>query len=282
MMGATRVMDQEWDHLLVLDACRYDYFEEMHGGYLDGTLRLVTSCGSNTAEWRDRNFTGFYPDVVYVSANPYINSKHMVRGGFVGDRFHKVVDVWDSHWNAGLGTVHPSSVNESALRRLRLDPGRRLIVHYLQPHCPYIGAQPRGTGYAPPAPGSRTVLNEMQGSTNAGWLMGLAMSASRTPPFNRLLTESRLWWVGRALRSEPMTPMEAYWRLHGPGGLREAYKRNLALVLGYVSELVSELSGTVVVTSDHGELLGERGRYSHGYGREEPELLTVPWLTLQA
>ncbi|UCD45743.1 MAG: hypothetical protein JSV27_04460 [Candidatus Bathyarchaeota archaeon] len=33
----------------------------------------------------------------------------------------------------------------------------------------------------------------------------------------------------------------------------------------------------VAVTADNGELLGEGGRFSHGYGRVEPLLLEVPW-----
>jgi hypothetical protein len=72
--------------------------------------------------------------------------------------------------------------------------------------------------------------------------------------------------------------MEAARRVLGEGGLREAYAMNLEIVLGHVSELLEALHGTIVVTSDHGERLGEGGRFSHGYGLKDRLLLEVPWL----
>jgi hypothetical protein len=51
----------------------------------------------------DRSFPNQYPDVVYVSSNPYINSRKPTLG-FTPDHFHAVVDVKD-----GLGsTAEPS------------------------------------------------------------------------------------------------------------------------------------------------------------------------------
>jgi hypothetical protein len=73
-------MDEEWDHLIVLDGCRYDYFSRLHGVHMDGKLERALSVGSNTEEWRDNSFPDRYGDVVYVSANPYINSRVEVRG----------------------------------------------------------------------------------------------------------------------------------------------------------------------------------------------------------
>ncbi|MBN1796642.1 MAG: hypothetical protein JW804_08215, partial [Sedimentisphaerales bacterium] len=67
---------------------------------------------------------------------------------------------------------------------------------------------------------------------------------------------------------------------HGVEGLKRCYEENLRRALDAVRFLVEHLSGRVVVTSDHGELLGERGLYGHGAGSDEPILREVPWLVL--
>lgn len=86
---------------------------------------------------------------------------------------------------------------------------------------------------------------------------------------------------------EPFMPVDEDWsfgevyrgeRSHEE--LREAYRANLEFVLEYVEELADVLEGKTVVTSDHGELLGEYGLYSHPYGVEARELLEVPWLVI--
>jgi len=276
-------MEEEWDHLVVLDGCRYDYFSKMYGAYMEGRLEMGLSLGSNTVEWRDNSFPECYGDVVYVSANPYINSRVSVKGFKAWDHFHRVVDVWDWGWDAELGTVHPRKVNEAARIALEEYPDKRLIIHYLQPHCPYVGLQPKGTGYPSQSPASSTVLD---GTLSAQKLptirrraLGLTTSLAKSTLLGRVrvVTEGHLWRLRESLGLPPETPMDAVRRTGGVAGLREAYARNLELVLTYASELLRGLDGNVAVTADHGELLGESGRFSHGYGREESLLLEVPW-----
>ena len=73
-MPKTRLMDEDWDYLIILDACRYDYFEQTFQSYLDGRLEKKLSVGSSTREWRLKNFTEYYPDTIYISSTPFINS----------------------------------------------------------------------------------------------------------------------------------------------------------------------------------------------------------------
>jgi hypothetical protein len=70
-------------------------------------------------------------------------------------------------------------------------------------------------------------------------------------------------------------------RVHGDAGLRAAYQTNLEIVLAAVADLIRFMSGRIIITSDHGELLGEGGRYSHFVGSERPELIEVPWLIVE-
>ena len=87
-----------------------------------------------------------------------------------------------------------------------------------------------------------------------------------------------------ALGAPPLTPMDAIRRLYGIKGLREAYKENLEIVLNYVSALIARLmkirpNAKIVITSDHGELLGEDGLYGHGINH--PVVRLVPWFTVR-
>lgn len=68
--------------------------------------------------------------------------------------------------------------------------------------------------------------------------------------------------------------------------LRRLYVENLEWVMDYVEKLLEELPGTTVVTSDHGEALGERMHrllplrvYGHVLDARMPVLVKVPWLT---
>jgi hypothetical protein len=287
MVRKISVMEEDWDHLVVLDGCRYDSFSRLHPAYIEGELERVLSAGSNTVEWRNNSFPGRYGDVVYVSANPHINSMVEVKGFDARDRFHEVVDVWDWGWDPGLGTVHPGRVNEAAHATIGRHPGKRLIVHYLQPHCPYLGHQPPGSGYPRQTSTTQTFLDGTIGdgrrpSLRQG-LLDMAKALSRKPVLRDLgiFSEGSLWRMRESLGLPPESPMDAARRALGGGGLREAYARNLQIVLSYVSSLLEDLSGTIVVTSDHGERLGEGGRFSHGYGLKDRLLLEIPWLVMR-
>jgi hypothetical protein len=69
--------------------------------------------------------------------------------------------------------------------------------------------------------------------------------------------------------------------------LHRAYMENLRLVLDEVETLLDSFRGKTVITSDHGELLGERlpgipvKDYDHWYGLHVPELLDVPWFEIE-
>jgi hypothetical protein len=287
MVRKISVMEEDWDHLVVLDGCRYDFFFRLYPAYFEGELERVLSTGSNTVEWRDSSFPGRYGDVVYVSANPYINSRVAVKDFDARDHFHEVVDVWDWGWDPGLGTVPPGRVNEAAIASIERHPGKRLIVHYLQPHCPYLGHQPPGSGYPRQTSTMQTFLDGTIGggrrpSLRQG-LLDLAKALARNPVLRDLgmFSEGSLWRMRESLGLPPESPMDAARREFGEGGLREAYAMNLQIVLAYISSLLEDLSGTIVVTSDHGERLGEGGRFSHGYGLKDRLLLEIPWLVMR-
>ena len=132
----TDIFAEDWDVLLVLDACRYDTFEAHHD--LPGRLESRVSRGAATVEFLRGNFVGrTLADTVYVTANPQL---YRNRGRLPTD-LHAVVDVWRADgWDEDHGTVLPETVNEYARRAAERYPKKRLVVHYIQPHYPFIGA----------------------------------------------------------------------------------------------------------------------------------------------
>jgi hypothetical protein len=50
-----------------------------------------------------------------------------------------VENVWKYGWDKRLDTVPPHEITQAALRMLRQYPDKRLIIHYIQPHGPWIG-----------------------------------------------------------------------------------------------------------------------------------------------
>lgn len=243
MGGGTKITDEEWDNLFILDACRYDQFDRLHT--LSGDLESRISLGSTTPEFLDRNFTDETCfDTVYVTASP------MYRHVGLGDTFHDVFDVWESDWDDSMNTVRPEAVVEATRTAHEKYPNKRILMHFMQPHYPFLGETGRDISHS-----------------------GFEWS-------------KRLVERGEASRDNPVI-----WNLVAAGELDEdtvrvAYDENLELLMPHVEELIDELDGRSVVTSDHGNLLGKRiapldgRRYGHEYGTYVDELRKVPWLVV--
>lgn len=131
------VFAEDWDTLAILDACRYDMFARCSN--LPGRLERRQSKGSATAEFLTANFDGRdLRDTVYVTANPQL---YRNRESIAVD-FHDVIHVWrEEGWDEEYGTVLPETVTEYALRAADEYPNKRLVVHYMQPHYPFIGSE---------------------------------------------------------------------------------------------------------------------------------------------
>jgi hypothetical protein len=129
------LFEEDWDNLLILDACRYDMFCERHS--LPGRTESRVSRGSGTWEFLRGNFGGRdLTDTVYVTASPMLHRNESA----LDTRLHAVVDVWQEEgWDAEFKTVMPDVLSDYAREAAERYPDKRLIVHYLQPHYPFIG-----------------------------------------------------------------------------------------------------------------------------------------------
>lgn len=133
------VLEEDWDTLVVLDACRFDLFESRWT--LPGHLEQRRSRGSHTREFLRGNFGGRdVRDTVYVTASPQLARLQPD----LDAEFHDVIDVWaEDGWDDSLGTVRPETTTTYALDAHEKYPDKRIIVHYLQPHYPFIEAEDR-------------------------------------------------------------------------------------------------------------------------------------------
>ena len=135
--GGIDVFAEDWDTLCILDACRYDMFARCSN--LPGQLERRESRGSATTEFLRANLDGRdLRDTVYVTANPQL---YRNRESIAVD-FHDVIHVWrEEGWDEEYGTVLPETVTEYAFRAAEKYPNKRLVVHYMQPHYPFIGSE---------------------------------------------------------------------------------------------------------------------------------------------
>mgnify|MGYP000315484776 CR=1 FL=1 len=237
--------EEDWDNLLILDACRYDMFEENCN--IEGELRRRKSVGSSTPEFLKETFRGdSFQDIVYVTANPQVNLR------LSPGTFHDIISVWKEEWNDELSTVEPSDVTEHAIRAQEQYPNKRLIVHYMQPHYPFIGEK------------GRNIKN------HSGFELTKRLADDKETAKRDYDT------VWDQLNDGKMSESV----------VREAYIENLEIALENIEAELDRFQGRTVITSDHGNLLGEVvtpygiKMYGHPTGIHADELVTVPWLTI--
>mgnify|MGYP000271119663 CR=1 FL=1 len=218
---------EDYDWLIILDACRYDYFVKL---WKIGKIEPRLSLGSCTLEVLSK--ISRIPHSVCLTGHPFVLSFR--------EKFDKVIDAG---FDYTLGTCPPwYMLTAFNLFYNKMKPYKRKILWFLQPHHPLLS--------------NPTLLIK----------------------------------IFEDEEGKRMTPQEkvtkAYQEAYRKGILSKAYRSNLALVLDYVSEIIKKVDGIVVITSDHGEGLGEPLRpedkpvFSHPCGREEWELRLIPWCVI--
>ncbi|XGI82733.1 hypothetical protein ACEU6E_05455 [Halorutilales archaeon Cl-col2-1] len=132
--GGIDIFEQDWDNLIVLDACRYDLFENTAD--LEGQLESRISRASSTPEWLRANFKGRkLHDTVYITANPQL-FRHREE---IDVEFHDVINIWqEDGWDEEHQTVLPETVTKRSIEAADKYPNKRLLIHYIQPHYPFL------------------------------------------------------------------------------------------------------------------------------------------------
>jgi hypothetical protein len=235
------IFEEDWDTLVVLDACRYDMFESTN--QIDGKLSSRISKGSSTVEWLQANFDGRdLSDTVYVTANPQLErNRHNWN-----INLHEIINVWlDEGWDDETGTVLAETMTAAALDAVDKYPHKRLVVHYMQPHYPFVPADTTA---------DKEHLQQIDGNGSGP-------------------SEENVW--NQMFNGDLGLSRDELWSI---------YVENLEYVLEHVAELLEDLSGRTVITSDHGNYVGERSspipirEYGHPRGLYDEPVVRVPWL----
>jgi hypothetical protein len=233
------VFEENWDTLVILDACRYDMFAKQNS--ISGNLKKKTSRASHTSEFLRGNFNNrTLLDTVYSTASPQLEQ----RRAEIDVDLHAINNVWNTdRWNADQGTVMPESMTEAGIEAHDEFPNKRHIVHYMQPHYPFINSD----------------IDDAMRSFRKDVSMGLD-----------------IW--GELFRGNMRIKQNEIW---------QPYRENLDLVLGSVETLLNEITGRTVITSDHGNMIGERAspipiiEWGHPPRLYTDVLVTIPWLVVE-
>lgn len=177
----------------------------------------------------------------------YVTANPRVNLSFSGS-FHSIINVWEDSWDEDMQTVLPEDVADATLHALEKHPNKRIISHFIQPHAPFIGTFARE--------------NLVYHST---------LSGHRPNTDDETSASENVWTLLRRGEVDKET-------------VKQAYDENLEIALPHVERIINAELGKTVVTSDHGNLLGERIApfmkpfYGHPSRFHSPELLRVPWL----
>lgn len=216
------VRDQDKWLIIIFDSLRYDI-----GKKFFSDAKPAISPGYDTFEWGAKAWSGSYDDVTYVSSATPINSLNTIgskvfedlyNGYQPSDHIGEIVDVWLNGWDESTGTVPPETTTNYALDHLSTD---KLVVHYFQPHAPYIGA------------------TQLLGHVNNRH----AIPGQGEP------ADKPIW---NYIASNKISDERLY----------QAYVSNFKRAFDAASPLF-DTNKTLLITSDHGEALGEYNMYGH-------------------
>lgn len=264
----TPIYGEEWDILVVLDACRADLMSEVAAEYefLDG--RATNSVASTSSEWMYKNFdTKLYLESIretaYITGNPFTDEvffRHQCpacgagRSRVAGEQctdcgndqtpervadheFPILEEIWRYAWDDALGTIPPEPLTDRAIDVWRDASPSRMIVHYMQPHHPFVG-------------GDIDTHLDPEG-------------------FGEMGRES----VWDLLRNDEVEGDDV-WR---------DYVSNLQFVLDDVARLLKNVDADrVVITADHGNAMGEWFLYGHYNNVPLSAMKRVPWCVTTA
>lgn len=131
------ILDEDWDILVVLDACRIDTLKETSP--FDSEIHAAVTQGPNTGTWYRQNFADMDNDnIIYLSGNP------AAADADVANTFFKFEDCYNKYWDDniktlnGEGTVDPQKLARTAIYYNKEYPDKRIVAHFLQPHTPFV------------------------------------------------------------------------------------------------------------------------------------------------
>jgi len=271
------ILQRDWDVLLIIDTCRYDFFEETYKEIFGNTgkLRKIISPATWTGAWVAEIFHGEkLDDTIFISAHKWLNSKgpsseqvrvfserlkygKMIRELDATKIFKDIVDVWSFGYDEKIRAICPNIMTNETIKTIEKNPGCRTITQYYQIHDPYLY-------YTNDRPKKAKKIS----FENLQIFLGNVIS-------DEVLCKLREM-TGRL----PVNALSYYYLKYGKEGLRKGYREDLKMMLNYAKKIVDKFPNKkVVITSDHGERLGEGGDFGHS-GQHDKVVIEVPWFEI--
>lgn len=133
----TNVYNKDWDVLILLDCARVDMMQEVCDEY--PFLKKIDShrtTGTNSARWMNSTFTSEYKDKMANSV--YITGNMASEENLSNDQFHHLEEVWRDGYDEEFAFMPAREITDRAIYYGRKSNYDRMIVHYMQPHLPFI------------------------------------------------------------------------------------------------------------------------------------------------
>ena len=267
------IHSDDWDVLIVIDACRYDYFKKYHAKILNnGNLKPVESSASWTGAWIAETFHNkIMLDTVFISTIPWLKSDgpsiekvrsfkerlkyvKMLRDINITKQFKEIVDVWK------IGTKdlkHYSQLEQTTdetIKAIEQNPKSRVIVKYWQIHEPYMY-------FGDDKPVTKLSFENLQ----------LLIA--------EIIGDEVLCKIRNCTGELPINALSYYYIKHGKEGIQKAYSEDLKTTLKSIKKIIDRFPNKkFAITSDHGEKLGEEGDFGHS-GPKDKIIAEVPWYT---
>lgn len=258
----TNVFDRNWDVLVLLDACRVDALRAVSSEYdFIDDVSEIWSVGSTSKEWIERTFDEKYTEEIqktaYITANPYSRD-------LIGERsrldYIATVDTWVESSSFAERLIHDRVVNSEDIGHIE----------------PLWGSAEPGTGFHDCQKPDTITKYTIQAARCHDYDRVIAHYMQPHHPYFSSSTELD------ELSHVEKNPFTALKSGRYDDDVWEAYLDNLRYALDWVEKLIENVDGKVVITSDHGELLGEQKMYFHMVGNLHPTLRKVPWVEVDA
>jgi len=277
------VHNNDWDVMFLLDATRFDIFSTVYKDIFGSscTLKKAVSPSTWSGGWLLEMFKGKMDDVVFLSPDKSVNSYGFTEDIFDfverlkynnqwfdgREHFKKIIDVWEYGKDEKVGFVYPEVMCEELLKTVKKYPNDRFITNFFQIHDPFLYYLRQGeTGVYKKIWDSESWTKKMHKWT------GLKIVV------NKFLNDEQLWRIRKNIGMVSDGGLNMLWAKYGREGIIKGYTEDLKYTLTCINNTIKKLSNKkIVITSDHGERLGERGRYGHGY-KKDKEVTNVPWL----
>lgn len=135
----TNVFDREWDVLIILDACRYDLFDEFaaqHPIYQSfDSVGSMYSIASKSDDWLERTFK--QADVSELARTSYITDTSHA-GMVTSNDLYEIHTVEENAHNKRGGVLVPEAFTHDAITCYENSDADKFMIHYFQPHAPFL------------------------------------------------------------------------------------------------------------------------------------------------